>query len=113
MCARPFGLFERRHHCRKCGDIFCAQDSNYTVPLDHTVSFNHLNGVPSRACKGCADDYAAYRDSIFNETNNTAAGLPNNNNDRMNIPQQLNTTNVQTDLDLAASIPKDWSWSTF
>lgn len=111
-CARPFGLFERRHHCRKCGDIFCAQDSNYSVPLDHTVSFNHLNGVPSRACKGCADEYSVYRDSIFND-HHPAAGLPNN--DLMNIPQpqQLNTTNVQSDLDLAASIPKDWSWSTF
>lgn len=111
QCARPFGLFERRHHCRKCGDIFCADDSNYSVPLDHTVSFNHLNGVLSRACKGCADDYSQYRDSIFND--HPAAGLPNN--DIMNIPQpqQLNTTNVQSDLDQAASVPKDWSWSTF
>eukprot|EP00038_Savillea_parva_P001494 m.104335 g.104335 ORF g.104335 m.104335 type:complete len:1732 (-) comp10523_c0_seq1:284-5479(-) len=28
VCRSPFGLFNRRHHCRMCGDIFCASCSN-------------------------------------------------------------------------------------
>ncbi|TFK18803.1 hypothetical protein FA15DRAFT_602682 [Coprinopsis marcescibilis] len=32
-CRVPFGLFERRHHCRKCGGIFCAACTSRTTSL--------------------------------------------------------------------------------
>lgn len=30
-CDRPFTLFLRRHHCRRCGRIFCAECSNNRI----------------------------------------------------------------------------------
>lgn len=31
QCAKPFSLFVRRHHCRLCGHIFCANCVNHSV----------------------------------------------------------------------------------
>jgi hypothetical protein len=33
-CAGAFGLFLRRHHCRRCGEIFCDPCSAATAPLN-------------------------------------------------------------------------------
>ncbi|TBU30875.1 FYVE zinc finger-domain-containing protein [Dichomitus squalens] len=33
MCRRPFSIWERRHHCRKCGGVFCGDCSNRTTTL--------------------------------------------------------------------------------
>ncbi|KAH9032172.1 FYVE-domain-containing protein, partial [Lactarius pseudohatsudake] len=38
VCCKPFTLMERRHHCRKCGGIFCAACSSCTTPLLDTAS---------------------------------------------------------------------------
>ncbi|KAJ7630359.1 FYVE zinc finger-domain-containing protein [Roridomyces roridus] len=32
-CRMPFSIWERRHHCRKCGGIFCHLCSARTTPL--------------------------------------------------------------------------------
>ncbi|TRM62961.1 FYVE zinc finger-domain-containing protein [Schizophyllum amplum] len=32
-CRTPFGIFERRHHCRKCGGVFCRACSSRSTPL--------------------------------------------------------------------------------
>jgi len=58
-CHEPFTWFRRRHHCRKCGGIFCAKDSNHVIGLDRVLNFNIL-GIPCRACDACADDFAAF-----------------------------------------------------
>jgi hypothetical protein len=31
-CETPFSVFVRRHHCRICGRIFCAQCTNNAIP---------------------------------------------------------------------------------
>ena len=36
MCARKFGFFQRKHHCRRCGNIFCALCSANTDVLSHS-----------------------------------------------------------------------------
>ncbi|KAK0506394.1 FYVE zinc finger-domain-containing protein [Armillaria luteobubalina] len=33
FCRERFSVFERRHHCRKCGGVFCSQCTPRTTPL--------------------------------------------------------------------------------
>ena len=33
LCNVPFTFFNRRHHCRKCGNVVCANDLKHEVPL--------------------------------------------------------------------------------
>jgi len=33
LCGTPFGFFVRRHHCRRCGEIVCAECSGHTAIL--------------------------------------------------------------------------------
>ncbi len=45
-CEKSFGIFTRRHHCRRCGDIFCHSCCNkydYVMPYERKV----------RVCHGC------------------------------------------------------------
>lgn len=48
-CDMPFTVFRRRHHCRLCGQVFCASCSAYFVPMgDLTI----------RVCQMCNDQVA-------------------------------------------------------
>ncbi|CAG8784012.1 4186_t:CDS:2, partial [Gigaspora rosea] len=46
-CNRVFNLFERRHHCRRCGDIFCGFHCSHYIRLDQNNRFN-LSGLRYR-----------------------------------------------------------------
>lgn len=41
-CYTPFSLFNRRHHCRHCGDLFCDKCSSYEIRLDPGCNFHIL-----------------------------------------------------------------------
>ncbi|KAF9164850.1 hypothetical protein BGX21_000788 [Mortierella sp. AD011] len=60
-CLREFGFFDRRHHCRKCGDIFCSAHCSKSIPLDQALDFNPAMGVMSRACTGCFEAYEQWQ----------------------------------------------------
>lgn len=47
-CNKKFNLWVRRHHCRKCGQIFCGECTPVRVPIYPT----HPN-VLRRVCKDC------------------------------------------------------------
>jgi hypothetical protein len=49
-CSQPFTLTRRRHHCRRCGGVFCAACSPHTVPL---LALGHIAAV--RVCASCYD----------------------------------------------------------
>ncbi|KAJ7585781.1 FYVE zinc finger-domain-containing protein [Mycena floridula] len=71
FCAKEFSLFERRHHCRKCGGVFCHSCSSQLLPLLDTSKLPFLHpprNVPltqfesassplilSRVCDDCWD----------------------------------------------------------
>ncbi|CAM0137186.1 hypothetical protein VKS41_008767 [Umbelopsis sp. WA50703] len=52
-CTTRFSIFERRHHCRKCGDIFCAAHCSNYFRLDQSINFNP-HGDLVRGCDTCA-----------------------------------------------------------
>ncbi|RCH96660.1 hypothetical protein CU098_010791, partial [Rhizopus stolonifer] len=62
-CPTTFGLFERRHHCRKCGDIFCSVHCSNYFRLDQLSQY-HPRGILSRGCDACADDYIQWQEEL-------------------------------------------------
>ncbi|KAJ3506928.1 hypothetical protein NM208_g16022 [Fusarium decemcellulare] len=58
-CKRTFSYFTRRHHCRKCGNIFCDFHSTFAVPLDQDAKFNP-RAAPSRTCRHCFEEFKSW-----------------------------------------------------
>lgn len=48
-CNKEFGVFTRKHHCRRCGDIFCDSCSNTYVELAPEMCYPE----PQRVCSRC------------------------------------------------------------
>ncbi|KAI8880802.1 hypothetical protein K501DRAFT_149738, partial [Backusella circina FSU 941] len=49
-CKVQFSLFQRRHHCRRCGLIICQRHSLNRLPL---FSNRHDNAIWHRVCDSC------------------------------------------------------------
>uniref|UniRef100_A0A8C5PAA1 FYVE-type domain-containing protein n=1 Tax=Leptobrachium leishanense TaxID=445787 RepID=A0A8C5PAA1_9ANUR len=57
-CCAPFTLMRRRHHCRRCGNIFCSRCSSYTTFLPHQSS-----SQPVRVCSHCYHVHCSNQDT--------------------------------------------------
>jgi hypothetical protein len=57
-CYTEFGLLTRRHHCRRCGEIFCAKCSKYTSR--EIPELPHYQSKPLRVCKCCFLRHLSY-----------------------------------------------------
>ena len=118
-CKRYFSYFTRRHHCRKCGNIFCDLHSALEIPLDQDANFNP-RGAPSRACDHCYAQFREWRNLATGRTSTrsspTAArhqqidspSTPVSTSPAVNGPSGLPLAS-----DAAHSVPRDWNWSTF
>ncbi len=53
-CEQRFSAVLRRHHCRACGDVFCAECTAERRPVPR-FGFD----VPVRVCRDCCDVLAA------------------------------------------------------
>ncbi|TPX30636.1 hypothetical protein SmJEL517_g05843 [Synchytrium microbalum] len=54
QCSRAFGTLTRRHHCRSCGDVFCA--SHVAKQLNLTLgdlTISSTLGVSGKVCDAC------------------------------------------------------------
>lgn len=113
-CRRTFTYFTRRHHCRKCGNIFCDPHSAFEIPLDQDANFNP-RGFQSRACQHCYSQFKEWR-SRANSQSSAAASSETGSNDSPTTPISASPAvcvgkpGLQ---DLAMSVPRDWNWSTF
>ncbi|KAJ7652056.1 FYVE zinc finger-domain-containing protein [Mycena polygramma] len=47
-CRVPFSIFERRHHCRKCGGVFCHPCSSRATTLLDASKLSFVSGYPPR-----------------------------------------------------------------
>ncbi|ORY49590.1 FYVE-domain-containing protein [Rhizoclosmatium globosum] len=57
-CNVQFGVYQRKHHCRCCGMIFCSTHSGKKMKLSLASHQFDVNGVETRVCDGC---YSAVR----------------------------------------------------
>lgn len=60
-CNKPFSIVNRKHHCRRCGNIFCSScsDRSLLIPREQQLPGSSERGealyVPQRCCNACAD----------------------------------------------------------
>ncbi|OOQ82789.1 putative FYVE domain protein [Penicillium brasilianum] len=122
-CRSSFGLFTRRHHCRHCGHVFCHNHTPHLVPLDQNARF-HPEGVSSKACDLCWSAYQRWEETRTDRLNKIQSSIDAQNDDN-NTPstEDLNSSensaratlkpNLGQTTEVAASVPRDWNWSTF
>ncbi|KAI0932862.1 hypothetical protein AcV5_004035 [Taiwanofungus camphoratus] len=81
LCHKKFSIWERRHHCRKCGGVFCAQCTMHMTALLDTSNLEFFHPprdvpiaafdsptspvVPSRVCDDCWDQIHGARTPRF------------------------------------------------
>ncbi|CAI9632653.1 zinc fyve-like protein [Alternaria burnsii] len=114
-CQEPFGFFQRRHHCRKCGGIFCWQHSRNNVRLDELARF-HPEGHWHRACDRCHSSFREWehlRSSRTNSESSDSSNGPSPAAKAIEAPaaaKRPETTRVGS---IAQSFQGTWNWSTF
>ncbi|KAI8896213.1 hypothetical protein BC833DRAFT_598497 [Globomyces pollinis-pini] len=112
LCGNHFTFFTRRHHCRRCGDIFCLECCSQIVRLDQDGQF-HPSGVNCRVCDPCHKEYLSHliplRVSDL-ETSDEDGALS------ITTGLDINSRKVEQP-DIAetpiGTVPNDWTWSTF
>ncbi|KAI0380908.1 FYVE-domain-containing protein [Hypomontagnella monticulosa] len=114
-CMRHFNYWTRRHHCRKCGNIFCDSHSAFDVPLDQDANYNP-RGTPSRACSHCFSEFKAWR-SRTNSQASSDASTDRGSQTAPTSPAVSAPSAIQNlhgpHQEIAMSVPRDWNWSTF
>ncbi|RDW84722.1 hypothetical protein BP6252_02312 [Coleophoma cylindrospora] len=123
-CTRYFTYFTRRHHCRRCGNIFCDDHSSRVIPLDQDANYHPL-GMRSRACGHCFNEFTAWQMTRFSRANSDSSesdletpSTPTvncavNKGLRGAMGNVFGQKNQGTPESLAQSVPRDWHWSTF
>ncbi|KAF2221607.1 hypothetical protein BDZ85DRAFT_19090 [Elsinoe ampelina] len=120
-CGTVFSLLARRHHCRRCGGIYCFVHSSRNVPLDQEARF-HPKGSPGRACDNCYSDYKIWQSERKSRASSITSGgtcTPPvhsmdgpeiRGSDFLGIEQRKQQTNNHLTNQESVS---DWNWSTF
>jgi len=105
LCNQPFSVFNRKHHCRSCGLVMCADCTPHKEPMKH-LGYNE----PVRICTKCST--LPISTSPTNpprnkrNSNNYYTNINNSGTDNSDTPispqtsrkQDTNTTNTITSL---------------
>ncbi|OLN81825.1 FYVE-type zinc finger-containing protein C9B6.03 [Colletotrichum chlorophyti] len=118
-CKRNFSAFTRRHHCRRCGNIFCWTHSDNLIPLDEDCNYNP-RGAPSRACFHCYTEFKIWKSRngsrSGSDQSSDSADTPTPSSPIVassNAPMLPGLLPPTKGPEVAASVPRDWNWSTF
>ncbi|KAJ9154957.1 Vacuolar segregation protein pep7 [Pleurostoma richardsiae] len=124
-CKRHFSYFVRRHHCRRCGNIFCDWHSSYEIPLDERADYNP-RGAPSRACAHCFSEFKSWRSRTNSQASSDASSAGSARRGDANAANGTDTPTPASPItatpgsspsaqrtEVAMSVPRDWNWSTF
>lgn len=117
-CKKYFNYFVRRHHCRRCGNIFCDPHSSYEVPLDESANYNP-RGLLSRSCAHCYGDFKVWRSRNSSDASSAGQRTAKGSQTVPASPISASpakgspTTPGKAQAEVAVSVPSDWNWSTF
>jgi len=112
-CQQPFGFFNRRHHCRKCGGIFCWQHSQKQVRLNEHALF-HPEGDWQKSCDRCHTQYREWEQMRSSRTNSESSGSVGTSAVQIDAAQaQAKRPENPRIGSLAQSFGGAWNWSTF
>ncbi|CAH2351046.1 hypothetical protein CLIB1423_02S11034 [[Candida] railenensis] len=65
-CNKHFNFFERRHHCRKCGGIYCNEHTSHYLYINHLAQFTTGGrGTLSKVCDYCIGEYNEFIKNEF------------------------------------------------
>jgi len=114
LCSKPFTFFERRHHCRRCGDIFCNEHVSNYLNLGEDANFilDSPNGVLCKVCDFCFKDYETFLKKKFG-SNSVETNVNNSGKKNISVKDTKKKNTVDQNNSVASSIPADWSWSSF
>lgn len=97
-CHKPFSFVRRRHHCRRCGDLFCSDHVSHVLSLDAEAQFTLDGlGVLSKVCDWCVKDYEVF-----------ARGVKGG-----GVAVRREEQARERQMSVADGVPADWSWSSF
>lgn len=130
-CPKEFNFFERRHHCRKCGGIFCKEHTSHFLYINHLAQFTTGGrGTLSRVCDNCIKEYNEFMKNQFGMSNKPAEVEPEapepqqqpikpefdfkkmNNRKSFNKFEQDFGNTVEPE-PIVGSVPANWTWSSF
>ncbi|RKF61061.1 FYVE-type zinc finger-containing protein C9B6.03 [Erysiphe neolycopersici] len=124
LCTRLFSVFWRRHHCRRCGLIFCHLHSLSTIPLDQDANFHPL-GTPSRVCGRCLSQWNTWIERHSSAVKENGVDISGQikieeSTPALNIgllpPDPITSQQISAvagSSEIGKSVPSDWNWSTF
>ena len=67
VCNETFGIFRRRHHCRRCGQLVCANHSSNKIILPNIHKTDQ-----QRICDHCHDEYLRPRRASISANQNNS-----------------------------------------
>lgn len=122
-CSAVFTWLTRRHHCRRCGGIFCTSHSARAIPLDQEARF-HPDGEWSRSCDNCWGDYIIWQHDRKSRASSITSGstatppammidpaMHIRGSDFLGIKHPQQKPNPYGPGN--ESVGADWNWSTF
>ncbi|KAF0695811.1 Aste57867_13408 [Aphanomyces stellatus] len=103
-CQAVFSLVLRRHHCRRCGNVFCDACSSSRMPLVSAGFF-----TPVRVCDKCCDAAKKTHRRLYNERKRLSQSMqleppPHNSNSNV-VGHPSSTDNLHLLLHAAAAAP--------
>lgn len=108
-CRKKFSFFERRHHCRRCGGIFCKEHTLHHLYISPLAQFTTGGrGTLSRVCDNCIGEYNEFMRHEFGVSLPPAQKRAD-----VDYRREVFRKNTDDKEQLVGSVPANWSWSSF
>lgn len=111
-CERRFNFITRRHHCRRCGKIFCDRCSSYRALLDpsdvvHEPGFPEAGASSSsqRVCQNCFEEVNGTVPNVVQGIRATSMERVFIDQERLSIPTHLSRRQSSSQLSDLAECP--------